>query len=92
MPSVLQVISITGARGRGSLFLNSLTMAGDAEIFVQQEEILLAVRNLTVAFGSRVVLLDLTFRAARGGTLAIIIRNGSGKTVLLKALLNLVPY
>lgn len=53
---------------------------------------LLTVRNLTVAFGNRVIIRDLNFEVAAGGTLAIIGPNGSGKTVLLKALLHLVPY
>lgn len=53
---------------------------------------LLSVRNLTVAFGDRVVIRDLSFDMPSGDTLAIIGPNGSGKTVLLKALLQLTPY
>ncbi len=51
---------------------------------------LLSVRNLTVAFGDRVVIRDLNLDVPAGDTLAIIGPNGSGKTVLLKALLDLV--
>lgn len=53
---------------------------------------LLSVQNLRVAFGSRVVLRGLNFEVSAGDCLAIIGPNGSGKTVLLKALQNLIPY
>jgi zinc transport system ATP-binding protein len=53
---------------------------------------LLSVRRLKIAFGSRVVIQDLSFELSAGNCLAILGPNGSGKTVLLKALLNLLPY
>jgi zinc transport system ATP-binding protein len=53
---------------------------------------LLSVRNLTIAFGRHVVIQDLNFDLPAGNCLAVIGPNGSGKTVLLKALLNLIPY
>ncbi len=53
---------------------------------------LLSVRNLRVAFGNRVILRDLSFAVNSGECLAIIGPNGSGKTVLLKALQHLIPY
>jgi zinc transport system ATP-binding protein len=52
---------------------------------------LLSVTNLEISFNSRVVFQDLTFELDSGDCLAIIGPNGSGKTVLLKALLNLIP-
>lgn len=52
---------------------------------------LLAVRDLGVRFGERVVLESVNFELAAGEVLAVIGPNGSGKTVLLKALLGLVP-
>jgi len=52
----------------------------------------LSVRKLSVSFGQRTVLEDLTFDVARGENLAIIGPNGAGKTVLLRALLNQLPY
>jgi zinc transport system ATP-binding protein len=56
------------------------------------QERLLSVRDLRVAFGSRIVLQDLSFDVYSGDSLAIIGPNGSGKTVLLKALQHLIPY
>jgi zinc transport system ATP-binding protein len=52
----------------------------------------LAVRHLGVAFAGRSVISDLSFEVMRGQTLAIIGPNGCGKTVLLRALLRLLPY
>ena len=52
---------------------------------------LLSVRDLRVAFGNLVVLRGLSFEVYSGDCLAIIGPNGSGKTVLLKALQHLIP-
>lgn len=52
----------------------------------------LDVRNLTVRFGALTVLEDLSFQVARGSSLAVIGPNGSGKTVLFRALIGAVPY
>lgn len=56
------------------------------------EDPLLSVTKLKIAFGSLVVIQDLTFEARAGDCLAVIGPNGSGKTVLLKALMNLIDY
>ncbi|HKM82672.1 MAG TPA: metal ABC transporter ATP-binding protein [Candidatus Acidoferrum sp.] len=53
---------------------------------------LLSVRDLRVALGNLVVLRGLSFEVYSGDCLAIIGPNGSGKTVLLKALQHLIPY
>ena len=52
----------------------------------------LAVRGLTVRFGSRAVIENLSFDVPAGGTLAVIGPNGAGKTVLFKALIGSVPH
>lgn len=52
----------------------------------------LSVNNLTVAFGERIVIQDLSFAVAHGENLAIIGPNGAGKSVLLRTLLGLLPY
>lgn len=51
----------------------------------------LEVEGLSVSFGKTVVLHDLSFSVPVGGSLAIIGPNGSGKTVLLKALIGAIP-
>jgi len=52
----------------------------------------LEVERLSVRFGRRTILRDLSFTAAAGDALAIIGPNGSGKTVLFKALIGAIPY
>lgn len=52
---------------------------------------ILSVKNLRVEFEHRVILDRLNFQLNSGDTLAVIGPNGSGKTVLLRALLGLLP-
>jgi len=52
----------------------------------------LEVEHLSVAFGRNTIIRDLSFRVAQGDCLAIIGPNGSGKTVLFKALIGALPY
>jgi zinc transport system ATP-binding protein len=52
----------------------------------------LEVEGLSVRFGRTAVLRDLSFAVSAGDSLAIIGPNGSGKTVLFKALIGSVPY
>ncbi len=52
---------------------------------------ILSVKNLTVSFDGQSVIQGLTFDVEGGENLAIIGPNGSGKTVLLKALMGIVP-
>lgn len=53
---------------------------------------MLEVGHLSVAFGRNAVLKDLTFAVEKGSTLAVIGPNGSGKTVLFRALIGALPY
>jgi zinc transport system ATP-binding protein len=53
---------------------------------------ILSVRDLTIMFGNRTVIQHLNFTVDPSDNLAIIGPNGTGKTVLLHALLKLLPY
>ena len=52
----------------------------------------LEVAHLTVTLGAAPVLRNLSFSVAAGSSLAIIGPNGSGKTVLFRALIGAIPY
>jgi zinc transport system ATP-binding protein len=52
---------------------------------------ILEVDRLSVRFGSVEVLTELSFSVAKGSSLAVIGPNGSGKTVLFKALIGSIP-
>jgi zinc transport system ATP-binding protein len=53
---------------------------------------MLAVEDLAIAFGDVEVLRGLAFHVDKGDSLAIIGPNGSGKTVLFKALIGSIPF
>lgn len=53
---------------------------------------MLEVEHLSVRFGSLEVLHDLSFSVKRGSAVAVIGPNGSGKTVLFRALIGAQPY
>lgn len=53
---------------------------------------ILKVKSLTVKFGENVIVDNLSFDVQKGQSLAIIGPNGSGKTVLLRALVGFLPY
>jgi zinc transport system ATP-binding protein len=74
------------------LLVTVARMRHDLNVDPQSSEPILSVRNLTVSFGNREVIRDLTFQVTQGEVLAIIGPNGSGKTVLLRALLNQLPF
>jgi phospholipid/cholesterol/gamma-HCH transport system ATP-binding protein len=54
-------------------------------------ERLISVSGLTVSFGGPPVLEDLDFDVRRGETLAVVGASGTGKSVLIRAILGLVP-
>lgn len=49
----------------------------------------LSVENLTKSFGDRVIFKDLTFGIDQGDKVAIVAKNGNGKTTLLRCLMSL---
>ena len=55
-------------------------------------ESVLSVENLSVQFDRIAILRDLSFAVGRGSSVAIIGPNGSGKTVLLRALIGAIPH
>jgi zinc transport system ATP-binding protein len=68
------------------------TIMVDREDRVTGVDEVLEVRHLSIRFGETRVVTDLSFRVGRGTSLAIIGPNGSGKTVLFKALIGSVPF
>jgi urea transport system ATP-binding protein len=54
-------------------------------------EPVLAVESLNVYYGESHVVRDVTFRLEEGETIAVMGRNGMGKTTLFKALIGLLP-
>jgi len=56
------------------------------------KKIILNVKNLCVSLGGEEILKNLSFSVYEDEVLAILGPNGGGKTTLLKALLNIVPY
>jgi len=57
---------------------------------VHNREYVVEIENLTVAYDSKPVLLDINFKIPKGKLMAIIGPNGAGKTTLLKAMLGLI--
>ena len=51
----------------------------------------ISVRNLSIAFGSRTVVQNLSFDIAPGSTLALVGESGSGKSVTSLAIMGLLP-
>lgn len=51
----------------------------------------LSLKDVTIAHGAAVVLRDINLELARGETLAVLGRNGVGKTTLVESLFNLGP-
>jgi zinc transport system ATP-binding protein len=57
-----------------------------------KKEIILEVKNLSVTLNNEEILKNLSFEVYEDEVLAILGPNGGGKTTLLRALLNIVPY
>ena len=52
----------------------------------------LSVENLTKSFGDRVIFSDVSFGIDLGQKVAIVAKNGNGKTTLLRCLMEMEPY
>lgn len=55
-------------------------------------ETFLSVKNLTVSFGTQIIIDHLNFELLQKQVLVVVGPNGAGKTVLLRALLGFIPY
>ncbi len=64
---------------------------GDAQQMTENPESpIIWVRDLTVGYGDRIVLQQVSFQVARGEILAVLGRSGCGKSTLFKAMIGLV--
>jgi len=59
---------------------------------MNNENIVLTVSNLQIAYEDRQIISDLSFTAKQKDILVFLGPNGAGKTTLLRALQNLLPY
>jgi len=53
---------------------------------------ILEVKNLTVSFGEEKVIDNLSFNLKKGENLVVVGPNGAGKTVLLRTLIQMIPF
>lgn len=63
-----------------------------ASIALEPSSVVIDVRNLGVSLGGRVILEDLCLRVKQGEILGFVGASGSGKSVLMRAILGLVPH
>lgn len=59
---------------------------------MEENDLALRVKNLTVELDNKIIIKDLNFELKRGETLVVLGPNGAGKTTLLRALLGVIPY
>ena len=80
--------------GRDGPLIGILTflIATPARIAVKSMAALLEVSNLSVTLDGHEILRNVTFDVAEGEGIAVIGPNGSGKTILLKSILGIVPH
>ena len=51
---------------------------------------MLSVQNLSASYGAARILYDLSFEVGRGGVVALMGRNGAGKSTTMKAIMGLI--
>jgi ABC-type glutathione transport system ATPase component len=61
------------------------------EVSAKQDDVVLSVKDLTVGFGSNIVLDELNLDIYRGEILGFVGASGTGKSVLMRTVLRLLP-
>ncbi|HNM37983.1 MAG TPA: ABC transporter ATP-binding protein, partial [Anaerolineales bacterium] len=51
----------------------------------------LEVKNISIGYGDKTILQDLSFQVPHGSRVAVVGPNGAGKSTLFKALVGLLP-
>jgi len=59
---------------------------------MENNQLALSVKNLTVELNKQKIIEDLSFEIKKGETLVVLGPDGAGKTTLLRALLGIIPY
>ena len=59
--------------------------------FVNETMNFLSIENLTKSYGERMIFADLTFGIDQGQKVAIVAKNGSGKTTMMRCIMGLEP-
>ncbi len=80
------------SRYDSALASRAIDVPRDPDPGTRNADLVLEVNHLTVTLGRSPILSDVSFAVGRGDTLAIIGPNGSGKTVLLRALIGALPH
>lgn len=70
---------------------DATTIVTPAETQSAQRDVVISVRDVVVGFGSKIVLNGLSLDVYRGEVLGFVGGSGTGKSVLTRAILNLVP-
>ncbi|MEC9471487.1 MAG: ATP-binding cassette domain-containing protein, partial [Pseudomonadota bacterium] len=69
----------------------SVTPAKETAATGEKSDNVLSVRDITVGFGSKIILQDLDLDVRRGEVLGFVGGSGTGKSVLMRTILGLTP-
>lgn len=91
-PSHARVIETAGAIGTSASNTAQKRTMSSPTPDIPGNSAIVRVQNLSVTLDRRTILHDVSFDIFEGECLAVIGPNGSGKTILLKSLLGILPY